>query len=50
MLCIFRKYFFIKGGGNPFFTLNNSVANNWIFLLYAVVELSFSRISVKQDA
>ena len=35
---------------SPFLTLNNSVGNNWIYLLCIVVELSFSRSLVNEDA
>ena len=38
----------MKGGENRFFTLNNSVASNWIFLLGIVVELAFSGSSVNE--
>ena len=31
-------------------TLNNSVGNNWIFLLRVVVKLTLSRSSVNEDA
>ena len=36
----------MKSDGKPFFTLNSSVASNWIFLLCIVFELSLSRSSV----
>ena len=42
-MCILHKDFVHKKWQQPFFTLNHSGANNWIFPLCIAVELSFSK-------